>query len=229
MKVAIMQPYFFPYIGYFQLIHAVDAFVIYDDVNFVKGGWINRNFILSQDEKTRISLQLLGASPHKLINQVQVGNNRQKLFKTIQQNYRRAPYYQDVIQLIDNILSSKETNLACFLDFSLRQLCSYLGLEKIWHISSDIQKDKSLRGQQKVLAVCKALGASQYINTPGGKNLYDYASFADQDIQLSFLEPGIVPYQQNTKMFIPYLSIIDVMMFNSRHQCQKMLEEYEIA
>lgn len=229
MRVAIMQPYFFPYIGYFQLIHAVDAFVIYDDVNFIKGGWINRNFILSQDEKIRISLQLLGAGSHKLINQVQVGHNRQKLFKTIQQSYTRAPYYHNVIPLIENILSSEETNLACFLDFSLRQVCSYLGLEKVWRISSNMEKDESLKGQQKVLAVCKELGASHYINLPGGRDLYDHARFSEQDIQLSFLEPIIVPYEQNSNAFIPCLSIIDMMMFNSQQRCQKKLEEYHIV
>lgn len=229
MKVGIMQPYFFPYIGYFQLIHAVDSFVMYDDVNFIKGGWINRNFILSNGQKTRITLQLLGASPNLLIKQVQIGNNCQKLLKTIRQSYAKAPYFQDVIELIEKILSSKETNLAGFLDFGLRQICDYLGLDREWNISSNLRKDIHLKGQQKVLAVCNELGATQYINMPGGKELYDHASFAEQDIQLSFLEPHINSYEQNINEFIPYLSIIDVMMFNSQQQCQQMIKEYEIV
>lgn len=229
MKVAIMQPYLFPYIGYFQLIHAVDAFVIYDDVNFIKGGWINRNFILSQGEKTRITLQLLGASSNQLINQIQIGNNRHKLFKTIQQSYARAPHYHDVIPLIELILDSKETNLASFLGFSLRQICDYFGIVRQWHVSSELEKDVSLSGQQKVLAVCDELDAKHYINMPGGKDLYDYASFEEQDIRLSFLVPSITPYEQLKNEFTPCLSIIDVMMFKSQQQCQHMVKEYGLV
>jgi len=104
MRLAIMQPYLFPYVGYFQLIHAADAFVVYDDVNFIKGGWINRNFILAQRQKSRITLQLLGASPNVLINQVMVGNNKQKLLKSIQQSYSKAPHYASVYSLIEEII-----------------------------------------------------------------------------------------------------------------------------
>lgn len=229
MKLAIMQPYFFPYIGYFQLISAADTFVVYDDVNFIKGGWINRNFILSNGDKLRITLQLLGASPNHLINQIEVGNNGHKLYKTIQQSYSRAPYYHSVITLIEKILYSDETNLAVFLNFSLRQITDYLGMEREWHLSSALNKDVSLRGQQKVLAICKELGAKQYINVPGGKALYDHGSFVEQEIQLSFLEPVTRPYEQNSQAFIPNLSIIDVMMFNSRQQCQQMVREFELV
>lgn len=229
MKLGIMQPYFFPYIGYFQLIYAVDTFVIYDDVNYIKGGWINRNYILSQGEKLRITLQLLGASPNLLINQIQVGNHGHKLFKTIQQSYSRAAYYHDAMPLIEKILYSDERNTASFLNFSLRKICDYLGLDREWYLSSDLKKDISLRGQQKVLAICEELGAKQYINMPGGKALYDHGSFAEQDIQLSFLEPVIKPYEQNCNVFIPNLSIIDVMMFNSQQKCQQMVKEYGLV
>lgn len=229
MKVAIMQPYFFPYIGYFQLIHAVDTFVIYDDVNYIKGGWINRNFILSQGQRTRITLQLLGASPNLFINQIHIGHNSSTLLKTIQQSYARAPYFQEAIQLIENILSSEETNLARFLDFSLREFCDYLGLDRVWRLSSDLKKDVALKGQKKVLAICDELGASQYINLPGGRELYDHTSFAKQGVQLSFLEPILNRYKQSEDKFIPYLSIIDVIMFNSQKECQQMVREYEIV
>lgn len=229
MKLAIMQPYFFPYIGYFQLIHAVDTFVIYDDVNFIKGGWINRNFILSQGEKMRITLQLLGASPNQLINQVKVGDNRNKLLKTIQQSYARAPHYPEVVGLLEEVLSSEETNLAKFLDHSLRRICDYLGLQPRWFLSSNLHKDVSLRGQDKVLAICKELGANHYINMPGGMDLYDHVSFKANDIRLSFVEPRIIEYTQSEHDFVPYLSIIDLMMFNSQQQCRSMLKEYDLV
>lgn len=228
MKVAIMQPYFFPYIGYFQLIHAADTFIVYDDVNYIKGGWINRNFILSQGEKRRITLELLGASPNRLINQIHIGNNRKKLLRTIRQSYSRAPYYKDVIHIVERILNLQDSNLSVFLDFSLRQICDYLGLHREWYISSRLKKDNTLRGQEKVIAVCKEVDAQQYVNMVGGKELYDHASFKEDGIQLSFLEPGIESYNQIGGDFTPNLSIIDVMMFNSQQKCREMVMGYHL-
>ncbi|AFI83928.1 hypothetical protein Q7A_1088 [Methylophaga nitratireducenticrescens] len=223
-----MQPYFFPYIGYFQLIHSVDSFVVYDDVNYIKGGWINRNFILSQGEKVLITLQLLGASPNRLINQVRVGNNRHKLLKTIKQSYSNAPNYAEVIELIETILNSPQTNLALFLDFGLRQVCDYLGLEREWVLSSELRKDVTLRGQKKVLAICKELEASHYINMPGGMELYDSASFAQLDVKLSFIEPSFRPYNQKNSEFTSALSIIDVLMNNDLNKLGSMLNDYKL-
>lgn len=229
MKIAVMQPYFFPYIAYFQLIHAVDAFVFYDDVQYIKGGWINRNYILSQGEKRRITLHLKGASPNRLINQIEVGNNRLKILKTISQSYAKAPYFHAIYPLIERIFKQKENNLAAFIEFSIRQVCKYLKIHSQWHVSSDLQKDASLRGQDKVLSICKELGASQYINMPGGRNLYDRERFEKEGIKLSFLEPKKTQYQQFGQEFMSNLSIIDVMMFNSLEQCQGLLKEYSLA
>jgi hypothetical protein len=219
MKVAIMQPYFFPYVGYFQLINAVDKFVIYDDVNYIKGGWINRNYILSQSKRALITLHLVGASSNKLINQVELAGNQQKLMKTIQQSYSKAPYYNQVIPILERVLLSKESNLARFLELGLREVSDYLGINSEWLISSDLEKENSLRGQEKVLAICKKLGATEYINLPGGRSLYDSEIFLERGIQLSFIEPKSQPYYQNRGEFIPSLSVIDLMMFNEQQFC----------
>lgn len=229
MKLAIMQPYLFPYLGYFQLMRAVDAFVLYDDVNYIKGGWINRNFILSQGEKQLITLPLHGASPNRLINQVLVGGRQHKLLDTIRHNYAKAPQFQAVFPLLQDILTWPEKNLAVFLDYQLRRVCDYLGLRPSWHISSCLQKDSALRGQDKVLAICDVLGATHYINVPGGKTLYDHEVFAGRGKRLSFIQPKPVSYPQFGGAFVPNLSIIDVMMFNDRSQCAVLLEEYELV
>lgn len=228
MKLAIMQPYFFPYIGYFQLVHAVDAFVVYDDVNFINRGWINRNYVLSQGNKVRITLQLKGSSQNLLINQIAIGGNRQKLLSTIQQSYARSAYYSEVFPLIAAIMSVDLENLGSFLNFGLRRTCEYLDILPEWYLSSELKKEPSLRGQEKILAICKELGADHYINLEGGRELYDHASFDRAGVQLSFIEPGIIEYQQSGNEFVPYLSIIDVMMFNGREQSERMLEEYRI-
>jgi hypothetical protein len=229
MKLAIMQPYFFPYLGYFQLIHAVDTFVVYDDVNFINRGWINRNYILSQGKKTRITLQLCGASQNKLINQLSVGNNRNKLLKTINQSYAKAPHFSDAYPLFERILTFNETNLAVSLNFGLRLICDYLEVRPRWLLSSELQKDNSLRGQDKILAICKELNAKHYINLPGGKGIYDQASFDKMGIKLSFIEPNPIIYSQGNNEFISYLSIVDVLMFNNRHQCQNLIKEYKFV
>ncbi|MDT8406687.1 MAG: WbqC family protein [Methylococcales bacterium] len=228
MKLAIMQPYFFPYPGYFQLLHAVDTFVVYDDVNFIKGGWINRNFILAQQKKTRLTLQLLGASPNLPINHITVGNNRNKLLKTLQQNYARAPFFSNVIPLLEEILTSDETNLALFLDFSLRRTCDYLNLHPRWYLSSDLHKDHALKGQDKVLAICQELGADEYINLPGGRSLYHRDSFDKMGVQLSFIDPQVIEYRQFRPPFLANLSIIDSLMFNHPEQCQHLLKQYNL-
>jgi len=229
MRLAIMQPYFFPYIGYFQLIHAVDAFVVYDDVNFIKGGWINRNFILSNGEKSRITLQLQGASPNVLINRVMVGNNKIKLLKSIQQSYAKAPQFAQVFPIVEAILSNDEVNLAKFLDFGLRKICAYLSLKPTWYLSSELKKDVSLKGPEKVLAICEELNAKHYINVPGGKSLYDRQSFEKLGLKLSFIEPKTIEYKQFGKEFVPNLSIIDVMMFNDKEQCSQLIQEYSLV
>jgi len=228
MRLAIMQPYFFPYIGYFQLIQAADAFVVYDDVNFIKGGWINRNFILVQGDRARITLQLKGASPNVLINQIEVGGNGRKLLKSIEQAYSRAPQYLRVFPIIEDILTCDKKNLALYLSHGLQRICSYLGLFPNWYMSSQINKDNDLRGQKKVLAICEQLGSTHYINMPGGKALYDRETFVSHDIQLSFIQQKPLSYRQFGKEFVPNLSIIDVMMFNDQESCAQLLQEYSL-
>lgn len=227
MRLAIMQPYWFPYLGYYQLIHAVDDFVIYDDVNYIKGGWINRNYVLSQGGKLLMTLGLHGASPNKLINEITVGARREKLLKTIRQCYCKAPEYRNVFPLIEEIMMQQEDNLAKFLGYGLRRICDHLGLSSNWRISSDIKKDNTLRGQDKILAICETLGASHYINPMGGRELYSRDAFASRNIKLSFIHSRPGAYRQLGNPFIPNLSIIDVMMFNDRRQCRTLLEGYE--
>lgn len=224
-----MQPYLFPYLGYFQLIGAVDAFVVYDDVNYITGGWINRNFILTQGNKQLFTLPLQGASPNQLINQIMIVDKQKKILETIRHSYGKAPLFPVVFPLVERILMQKEKNLARFLDYGLRQISNYLGLHPYWHISSVLRKDNDLRGQEKILAICEELRATHYINGPGGKELYNHDDFARRAIKLSFIHPKPVFYQQFNNEYVPNLSIIDVMMFNDQDQCGKLLKEYELV
>lgn len=229
MKLAIMQPYFFPYLGYFQLIHAVDRFVIYDDVQYQKGGWLNRNYILLQNVARWITLEAHGASPNKRIKDVKVGSNQGKILKTIYYAYARAPYFDEVYPLLESCLMQNDANLAIYLETTIKLICEYLELETNFYRSSEINQSDDCRGQERVLKICRERKATHYINLPGGEKLYDREVFQSNGIDLSYIQPALSPYKQFGNQFIPRLSIIDVLMFNDRSRCQEMLGEYRLA
>lgn len=228
MRAAIMQPYFFPYIGYFQLIHAVDKFVIYDDVKYIKQGWINRNRILERGKPTYFTLHMQGASSNKLISEISVGYNAEKLIKTLQHNYKKAPFFQTTIPLIESILYDKEKNLALFLANSLRAVCKYLMIDTEIMLSSQIKKDASLKKGKRLIDICKTIGCDVYINTIGGRLLYQTDEFWKAGIKLNFLKPCQISYCQFDNEFVPWLSIIDVMMFNANNDICNMLNCFEL-
>jgi hypothetical protein len=228
MKLGIMQPYLFPYLGYYQLIKAVDTFVIYDDVNFIKQGWINRNRILLNGTDFMFNIILKGASSFKKINEIEVVCNNHKLIATIEQAYRKAPYFNEVYPLLTNILLFKETNLAKYLTNALQATIAYLGINVSILVSSEIEKNKLMKGEDKVIDICKQLMATNYINTLGGQALYSKEKFADYDLILNFIKPKPVVYPQFKNKFVQWLSIIDVMMFNSPETISEMLIQYEI-
>lgn len=227
MKLAIMQPYFFPYIGYFQLVKAVDTFVVYDDVNYIKQGWINRNRILMNGKDHMINLILSGASSFKLINEVEVTDNS-KLLKTIQQAYGKAPYYNDCIEVISECLTYNTSNLALFLKNSLENICRYLSIKTDILLSSDLSIGTELKAQDRIIAMCTEMGAQTYVNAIGGQELYDKDSFNEAGINLLFIKSTLSEYKQFKNDFVPGLSIIDILMFNSPETINTMLDNYNL-
>jgi len=227
-KLAIMQPYLFPYLGYFQVMKAVDQYVVYDDVQFIKGGWINRNNVLMQGEKKLFSIRLLGASPNRLINEVEVDEDFDKFLQTMRSYYARAPYRDEVGAMLARICEYPDKNLATFTQHSLEEILGYLSIGTDLVMSSGLQKDTDLKGQDKVLAICEELGAGQYINAIGGQELYSRDDFAAHGIDLKFLQTNPVEYRQLGNEFVSGLSIIDVMMFNSPEAVNTMLDQYEL-
>ncbi len=229
MIVAIMQPYFFPYIGYWQLLCAADTFVVYDDVNYIKQGYINRNSILVGNEAQKITLEVIGASSNKLINEVQVGGNAKKLLKGIEQAYKKAPQYEKVFPLIQNILENPEKNLAKFLGNSIQKISTYLNIDVKILYSSEIEKNCSLKAQDKILDICQQLGVTHYVNAIGGQELYSKEAFKSKNLELNFIQTELIEYKQFKNEFVPYLSIIDIMMFNSKKDIQNMLNNYKLT
>lgn len=231
MKLGIMQPYFFPYIGYWQLLNVVDKYVIYDDVNFIKGGWINRNRILIDGKAVYFNIQMSGASPYKLINQIQINNNEiniKKNIKTIYMAYHKAPYFSEVYPIIEEILKLQTDNLSKYVIESIKLITKFLNIETEILISSSIKKNNELKGEEKVIDICKLLKATKYYNAIGGKNLYSFDKFNKNGIELVFLKSNNICYRQFNNEFVPNLSIIDVMMFNSKEKIKTFLDEYTI-
>ena len=224
MKVGIMQPYFMPYIGYFQLMKAVDKYVIYNDVNYINRGWVARNNILINERKQLFTIKLQGASQNKHFTEIQVLDDLKKLTKTLEMNYSKAPFFQPTMELMNKIFSFPEKRLDLFIKNSFEEILTYLKIDTELILSSNIKKDDSLKGQDKILDICKRLKADTYYNAIGGKELYDKKEFAKNGISLCFLRTNEnLQYKQFSKMdFIPNLSIIDVLMFNSQKDIYKM-------
>lgn len=231
MKLGIMQPYFMPYIGYWQLMNLVDQYVIYDDVNFIKGGWINRNRILVNGVPKYFNVPMLGASPNLLINEVRVDHNEaiiRKNLRILEAAYRKAPCYEAVRPMLEDILWCQEEDIAKYIRHSFDVIGEYLGIRTKLILSSDLNKDNTLKGQDKVLAICKLLGAAEYYNAIGGQELYSYEAFRENGVRLNFVKTKDIEYRQFENEFQPNLSIIDVMMFNSRERVREYLEDYTL-
>lgn len=227
-KVGVMQPYLFPYLGYFQLMKSVDEYVIFDDVQFIKRGWINRNNILLDNRKFLVTIALDAPSSNKLINETYIQDDFTKFLKTISTAYARAPYKESVMSLLEKICSYSDKNVARFVGNSLQEMVNYLGLDTKLIYSSEIEQDKSLHAQNKIIAICETLGATEYHNSIGGQELYDRDVFASHDMELKFVKPNLPEYKQLGAEFVPGLSILDVLMFNSVEETSRMLDDYEL-
>ena len=232
MKLAIMQPYFFPYIGYFQLLSTVDKFVLLDDVNYINKGWINRNRLLLNGLAHTFTVPLSGASQNKHICEIKlISENdwREKLLKTIQFAYSKAPYYQECFNLSSRIINHPSQELSDFLFNSLQEITIYLGLDSSKIIkTSRIYNNQHLKGQERILDICLQEKASVYVNPIGGMELYKAEDFFNKGVLLQFLKSEPISYPQYNYEHISWLSILDVLMFNSPEMARLLLNKFEL-
>lgn len=235
MKIAIMQPYIFPYIGYFQLIHAVDKFVFYDDVNFIKGGWVNRNNVLLNGNKNLFTVPLKSVSSFQTIHETLIHSEiyhkwRKKFIKSLEQSYKKSPHFSSVLPLIQSVFEIQHYNITDLTINSIASISNYLELETVFERSS--QQYATTKGMEKatrLINICQINQAKTYINPSGGKELYQKETFKKQGIDLYFIENELTPYAQFKNDFIPGLSIIDVLMFNSKEEVKEMLNKYNLV
>ena len=226
-----MQPYFFPYLGYWQMFFAVDKFVLLDDVNFIMRGYINRNSILMNGKAHLFSIPLDKPSQNKLIKDTKIKfaqKDRENFLKTITLAYKKAPFYDKFFPVFKDIVENVDDDLTNYIKYSFEQVKNYLGLDTEILISSQIEKDNTLHAQDRIIEINKRLGATQYINAIGGQELYNKSDFDNAGIKLNFIKMLPVEYKQFKGDFVSNLSFIDVLMFNDTETIKEYLSKYEL-
>ena len=233
MKFAVMQPYFMPYIGYFQLISAVDKFVIYDNIEFTKKGWINRNRILINGEPQYFTINIDKASDYALIHERNISpvfkKNRKKILAQIEANYRSAPHYDEVLPIVKTCFEYTEDNLFQYILNSIKSITRYLSIDTELIVSSSLPIDHSLKNKYKLWALSEHINIKNYINPEGGMKLYDKEEFARHGMNLFFQQSNLIPYAQTGRSeFCPALSIIDLLMNLGREGTRQKLDEFAL-
>lgn len=232
-KIAIMQPYIFPYIGYFQLLTAVDTFVILDDVNFIMRGWINRNNILINGKPFLFSIPLSKPSQNRLISETKINfseKEKLKFLKTLEGAYKKAPYFNEFLPTLNQIIMNADDDLSGYIQNSFAAILKYLSLDIEIVRSSQIEKDNTLTGEARILEICKRLNTETYVNLPGGMSLYSKSSFEKENMELRFIKTFSekINYKQFNPEYTPNLSFLDVVMFNSKEKIHEFLKQYAL-
>ena len=225
-----MQPYFMPYLGYWQHIAATDVFVLYDDVNYIKRGWINRNRIIVNGKEHLFTIPLSGASQNRKINELYIDENgcKEQLWKKLYFAYHKALMWNELSAILESVVFYEDNHLVSYIKHSIEEISDYLGIKTKLLVSSNLKKNDALKGQEKILDICKILNATTYINPSGGIELYDGNIFADNGIGLQFIFPELPQYDQATREYIPGLSIIDLLLNVDKESLKKMLRQYKI-
>lgn len=250
-----MQPYFFPYIGYFQLIHAVDRFFLYDHLDYSRGGWVSRNRILETGRgPSWISVPIVAPRHTQTIRDTKLNEAtdwRRRLLRTLAQNYRRAPFLDETLALVERVLGTDTDSLAELNARSIVEVCDLVGIatevdsdstpfDQMEEVLRDeatdyrshypwLRLDPPVRKVVRALVLCRSLGADVFVNAIGGRALYDKAVFADHGVDLYFVQKRPIEYPQLDRAFVPDLSIIDVLMNCGPGRTAELVAEYDLV
>ncbi|MEJ2594859.1 MAG: WbqC family protein [bacterium] len=229
-----MQPYFFPSVRYFALMHITDKWVFFDTPQFVRHSWMDRNRILKPEEGWQyFRVPLLSHHQKTPLNKIRIDNSRpwqQTLFSQFGHYKRIAPYYPDVMDLLNKLFSKEFHQLSDFNIESLKQICSYIGIDLQGDVYSRLNLDiqKVEKPDEWALNICKALNYDEYINALNGLSFFDRSKFEKHGISIKFLSYTNIPYSQKRQEFVPDLSILDLMMFLRPEEILEMLESYTL-
>lgn len=230
MRLGIMQPYLFPYLGYFQLIRSVDTYVFYDDVNYIKRGWVNRNRILLHGEPHFLTVPCVKPSQNKLICDTQVNYEldwRSGVSKTLEHAYSKSPNYEVVMEVLNRVLAEPYDSISAFNIAGIIAISEYLGMKKTWKISSEqAYGNTELKKADRLIDICQKEGVADYVNAIGGTAIYEKDYFQERGVTLRFLDPVLKPYSQNAPTFVAGLSIIDLLMVMSPEEVLDFMDDY---
>jgi hypothetical protein len=229
-----MQPYFFQYIGYWQLKNAADMFVVGDSVHYIKHGWINRNRILGErGQPQNFGIEISHAScTHLICETSRVVNLKRadKMCRVLEYYYKKAPHYNEAMEVIKPILLDEEPDLTRYLVKQLRAVSDYLGIKTEIRLLSEVSARWDCKAPEVIRRACEHFGITNYINSITGTKYYDKETFREMGINLQFLRRNDdICYKQRCDEFVPDLSIIDVMMYCSRDEIHDMLDRYHFA
>ena len=232
MKLAIMQPYFLPYLGYFQLIASVDRFVVYDDVSYIKSGWINRNKIKVQGQASLITVPLQNGRSGVPIREGLIAGKREfwtkKMLRTVAESYTKAPFYSQIFPMFEGWLNDEIEGISELNLRIIKDVCQYVGLKTEIVPTSTVYANSNLSSVARVLNICQQERATHYINAIGGRELYSQDAFKNKGFELSFLKPVLSPYSHGKGDFIPGLSILDVLMWNQVEIILRKTQEFTL-
>jgi len=233
-KIAIMQPYFLPYLGYFSLIKAVDKWIVMDEVQMIQYGWVHRNRVLKQDGGFYyIRVPLVKHSHTTLIKDIRINNEtdwKQKIIDQLGHYKRKAPFYRNTIGLLKSAFEKSFESLTQQNVHLLEKVCEYLEIDFSYTIQSDLKVDASTisESDDSAKCICHTLGYQHCVNPIGGRDLYCTEEYEQEGIDLCFLKNNLPPYEQKNGSFVKSLSIVDVMMFNSPEEINKMLDSVKV-
>ena len=235
MKISVMQPYFFPYLGYFSLIQDSDVFVVLDNVQYVRRGWMNRNRVIGKNQSpVYFHLSTIKAPQKTMTRQIKIDHNREwkkTLLDKLDYYEKSAPYFEETKAMVERLISF-ETDSLCDMNIHiLEELCKFLGITTKFVLASDLEIDESkiIETDDWGLEITKTFGASDYINLWGGRHIYSVNKYNNSNITLKFIENELVYYNQHNEMFIKSLSIIDVLMYNDRAETMDLINKYSVS
>jgi hypothetical protein len=231
-----MQPYAFPYLGYYQLINYADQWVVFDDVQYITRGWINRNRILHPESEKEWQYFTIPARKHNnktLINAIEINHElqwKQELLGKLSFYRKKAPFYQEAVNLVEDCLDFDSDDLSPWLVSALEKTCEYLGIPFRYSIfsRSEIDVAKIEHAGHWALEIADSMGANEYVNPPGGVSIFKEREFLDRGIELQFLRPKLNAYAQKRHSFVPGLSILDVIMWNEPDSIRLMLGDFDL-
>ena len=236
MRLAIMQPYFFPHLAYFQLMKEADEWIVFDEIQFIDKGWINRNRILHPNEEKQwqyFTLPLTGRKQFSRISELEIHpekNWEAEIFGKLTHLKKKAPFYRDTLAFLEECFEEKTANLSVFLSHTLRKCAQKLEISTPIKVQSEMGMVglQSTHPGQWAVSISAACGATEYINPLGGAEIFKKAEFDAANIKLKLLKGGQLSYTQRNRQFVPGLSIIDVLMWNSAEEVRELMTQYEV-